>query len=67
MKCILTQPPDDPDIPWRVVVVLIFVLGFVAAALLAGRPLDVIAGLLGAVFTTATWLEAHLPDRRPRA
>lgn len=63
--CILTQPRDEPDNRGRVVVVLIFVLVFVAAALLAGRPLDVIAGLLGAVFTTASWLEAHLPQRRP--
>lgn len=63
--CILTQPRDEPGIPWRVVLVLIFVLAFVAAALLAGRPLDVIAGLLGAVFTTASWLDAHLPKQRP--
>lgn len=64
MKCTDPRHRSEPQIPWRIIVILMIVLAFVATALLTGRHLDVIVGLLGAVFGTANWLESHLP--RPR-
>lgn len=49
--------PNHAEHPLWTLLTLIAVLAFVFGALSLGRPMETVAGMLGAVFTTAGWFD----------